>query len=71
MKHILVTNDDGVRSEGIHALARALAPLGSVIVVAPHIEASAIGHALTLRRPLRMDASATASTRWTARRPTA
>ncbi len=54
MKRILVTNDDGVRSEGIHQLARALARLGTVTVVAPHIEASAIGHALTLRRPLRV-----------------
>lgn len=55
MKKILVTNDDGVHSEGIHALAAALAALGEVTVVAPHIEASAIGHALTLRRPLRME----------------
>jgi 5'-nucleotidase len=55
MKKILVTNDDGVHSEGIHALAAALAPLGTIVVVAPHIEASAIGHALTLRRPLRME----------------
>src|SRR5436309_2174518 len=55
MPRILVTNDDGVHSEGIHALAAALRPLGQVIVVAPHIEASAIGHALTLRRPLRME----------------
>ena len=55
MKQILVTNDDGVHSDGIHALAGALARLGKVIVVAPHIEASAIGHALTLRRPLRME----------------
>ena len=54
MFRILVTNDDGVRSEGIHALAAALLPLGEVVIVAPHIEASAIGHALTLRRPLRM-----------------
>jgi 5'-nucleotidase len=54
MKRILVTNDDGVRSEGIHELARALARLGPVTVVAPHLEASAIGHALTLRRPLRV-----------------
>ena len=51
---ILVTNDDGVRSEGIHALGRALARLGDVTIVAPHLEASAIGHALTLRRPLRV-----------------
>jgi 5'-nucleotidase len=55
MPRILVTNDDGVHSPGIHALAAALAPLGDVVVVAPHIEASAIGHALTLRRPLRME----------------
>jgi 5'/3'-nucleotidase len=55
MTRILVTNDDGVRSDGIHALADALAPLGEVFVVAPHVEASAIGHALTLRRPLRME----------------
>jgi len=55
MPRILVTNDDGVHSEGIHALADALRRLGDVIVVAPHIEASAIGHALTLRRPLRLE----------------
>jgi 5'-nucleotidase len=53
--HILVTNDDGVHSAGIHALADALRRLGAVTVVAPHTEASAIGHALTLRRPLRVD----------------
>ena len=55
MAQILVTNDDGVHSEGIHALAAALKRLGTVTVVAPHIEASAIGHALTLRRPLRVE----------------
>ena len=55
MKRILVTNDDGVRSPGLRALADTLARLGQVTIVAPHIEASAIGHALTLRRPLRME----------------
>ena len=55
MKRILVTNDDGVRSEGIHALARALGRVGECVIVAPHLEASAIGHALTLRRPLRVE----------------
>lgn len=55
MPRILVTNDDGVHSEGIEALATALEPLGDVLVVAPHAESSAIGHALTLRRPLRID----------------
>jgi len=53
--HILVTNDDGYRSEGIHALARALRVVGEVTIVAPTTEASAIGHALTLRHPLRLD----------------
>jgi 5'-nucleotidase len=55
MKRILVTNDDGVRSEGIEALADALKPLGELVIVAPLAEASAIGHALTLRRPLRLE----------------
>ncbi len=55
MIRILVTNDDGYRSDGIHALADALRPLGEVTIVAPVAEASAIGHALTLRRPLRLE----------------
>jgi 5'/3'-nucleotidase len=55
MKRILVTNDDGVRSDGIVALADALKSLGEVTIVAPLHEASAIGHALTLRRPLRLE----------------
>ena len=50
MLRILVTNDDGYRSEGIHALADALREMGEVTIVAPTTEASAIGHALTLRR---------------------
>jgi 5'-nucleotidase len=52
---ILVTNDDGVRSEGLRGLARAVERLGDVTIAAPHVEASAIGHALTLRRPLRVE----------------
>ena len=55
MLKILVTNDDGVHSEGIKALAEALEPLGEIATVAPLTEASAIGHALTLRRPLRLE----------------
>jgi 5'-nucleotidase len=58
MTRILVTNDDGYRSAGIHALADALQELGEVTIVAPVQEASAIGHALTLRHPLRLEAIA-------------
>ena len=55
MPKILVTNDDGVHSEGLRALVHAVRALGDITVVAPIQEASAIGHALTLRRPLRID----------------
>jgi 5'-nucleotidase len=55
MTRILVTNDDGHFSPGIHALATALRALGDVVIVAPQTEASAVGHALTLRRPLRVE----------------
>jgi 5'-nucleotidase len=55
MPLILVTNDDGYRSAGIRALASAFAAVGDVTIVAPLDEASAIGHALTLRRPLRLE----------------
>jgi 5'-nucleotidase len=55
MRTILVTNDDGYFSPGIQALAAALADVGRVVVVAPKTEASAVGHALTLRRPLRLE----------------
>jgi 5'-nucleotidase len=54
MTRILVTNDDGVFSEGIKLLAKSLESLGEVTVVAPDREQSAMGHALTLQRPLRM-----------------
>jgi 5'-nucleotidase len=53
MSVILVTNDDGVSSPGIVALAKALQPAGEIFVVAPEGEQSAVGHALTLHRPLK------------------
>jgi 5'-nucleotidase len=53
-QRILVTNDDGVYSEGVRLLARALGEHGEVVVVAPDREQSATGHSLTLSRPLRM-----------------
>src|SRR5438552_19133585 len=51
---ILVTNDDGVHAPGLAALASALDELGDVYGVAPDREQSAVGHALTLHRPLRV-----------------
>jgi 5'-nucleotidase len=51
---ILVTNDDGFTSEGISALMDALESLGELWMVAPDSEQSAVSHALTLDRPLRV-----------------
>ena len=51
---ILVSNDDGYHSEGIRVLAESLQGLGEVWVVAPDRENSAVSHALTLSRPLRL-----------------
>ncbi|TMA80367.1 MAG: 5'/3'-nucleotidase SurE, partial [Deltaproteobacteria bacterium] len=52
---ILVCNDDGIRSEGVQRLARAVESLGEVYVVAPDREQSAVSHSLTLHRPLRVE----------------
>lgn len=54
MARILVTNDDGIHSAGIVALAEALGAVGDVTVVAPAYEMSAASHSLTLMRPLRI-----------------
>jgi 5'-nucleotidase len=52
---ILVTNDDGVHAPGIRVLAKSLAALGRVEVVAPDREVSACAQSLTLSRPLRTE----------------
>lgn len=54
MPRILVTNDDGIYSEGLRKLANACRELGEVLIVAPDREQSAASHALTLNRPLRL-----------------
>lgn len=56
---ILLSNDDGVASEGLKALEGALAPLDEVWVVAPDRDQSAVSHSLTLQRPLRIEQVAT------------
>jgi len=52
---ILLSNDDGIRSEGLRALYEALKDFADVTVVAPDRERSAVGRALTLHRPLRCE----------------
>lgn len=54
---ILVTNDDGIYSPGIAALAEVASEFGEVLVVAPDVEQSSMGHAVTHSRPLRYRSS--------------
>ena len=56
MVRILLSNDDGVSSEGLRTLYDSMRSLGEVIVVAPDREQSAAGHSLSLHRPLRINA---------------
>ena len=53
---ILLTNDDGILAPGILAAKAALDALGEVWVVAPERQQSAVGHAVTLHKPLRITA---------------
>ena len=54
MTRILVTNDDGIHSDGLQILEKVLRELGDVYVVAPMSEMSGASHSLTLARPLRI-----------------
>jgi len=55
MENILITNDDGIFSEGLVSLAKALEPLGEVWVVAPDRQRNATSRSLTLDSPLRVE----------------
>lgn len=52
---ILISNDDGINSEGLHKLHGTLKALGEVFVVAPDRDQSAVSHSLSLYRPLRIE----------------
>ncbi|OLE53139.1 MAG: 5'/3'-nucleotidase SurE [Acidobacteria bacterium 13_1_20CM_3_53_8] len=54
MTRILLTNDDGIHSDGLIKLEEALREVGEVYVVAPAAEMSGASHSLTLARPLRI-----------------
>jgi 5'-nucleotidase len=54
MFRILLTNDDGIHSDGLTKLEEALREVGDVYTVAPASEMSGASHSLTLSRPLRI-----------------
>lgn len=49
---ILLTNDDGIKSEGLHLLAKWSRTVGETLVVAPKTEQSACGQGIVLHRPI-------------------
>jgi len=61
---ILLSNDDGIYSEGIQVLKEHLDSIAEVIVIAPDRERSTISHAITLRKPLNLKEVKTNGKTW-------
>lgn len=51
---ILISNDDGIESDGIRALTKEIRKIANTFVVAPHTQQSAVGHSITMSSPLRV-----------------
>ena len=52
---ILISNDDGIYAPGIYALWESMSEIGQTTVVAPNTEKSAVGHAITIYDPIRIE----------------
>lgn len=52
---VLVTNDDGINARGLVSVAHSLRAVAEVVVIAPESQQSAVGHGITLHKPLRLD----------------
>ncbi len=52
MRKILVTNDDGIDSDGLHRLVEAAKAFGEVLVVAPDGQRSASSHCIAIHSPV-------------------
>ncbi len=55
MKRILITNDDGIKADGIIRLAKMAAQFGEVIVIAPDSERSGNSHKITIKETIGVD----------------
>lgn len=53
--YVLISNDDGISSQGIFALVNEIKQVADVVVVAPDSQKSAVSHAITVNNPLRAD----------------
>ena len=52
---LLITNDDGIQAPGINAMATELLKIADIAIIAPTVERSAVGHAITLSDPIRVE----------------
>ena len=52
---IHISNDDGIYAPGIYALWESMSEIGQTTVVAPNTEKSAVGHAITIYDPIRIE----------------
>ncbi|MBB6479410.1 5'/3'-nucleotidase SurE [Spirochaeta isovalerica] len=52
--NILLVNDDGIESPGMRLLAETMRDMGTIYIVAPHTQQSAIGHGITIHEPFRV-----------------
>ena len=61
---ILLSNDDGYRDLGLRVLVTKLAPLGDIVVAAPAVNQSGVGHGMTFREPIAVESWTDGSTQW-------
>jgi len=53
-KSILITNDDGIHSTGLHAACESVCDLGKVTIVAPSVQKSGVGRGISVLQPIRV-----------------
>ena len=53
--NILITNDDGIRADGIIELSKELSKTHNVYIIAPDTQKSATGHAITIHNPIMLN----------------
>jgi 5'-nucleotidase len=61
---ILLSNDDGFRDPGLKVLVAKLAPLGELIVAAPSVNQSGVGHGMTFKEPFAVESWTSDGVRW-------
>ncbi len=61
---ILLSNDDGCRDPGLRVLVTKLAPIADIVVSAPSINQSGVGHGMTFREPIAVESWTDGSVQW-------